>query len=265
MHATAVEDLKASIGNHWRLWANLGLRDIRGRYRRTVIGPFWTVLSSFIMIFSLGLVYALLWKIDTREFLPYFCAGYITWVLFTTTVNESCSAFISAEAIIKSLSLPYLVHIFRVIWRNLLVFAHNLVVYAVVLIFFQIWPGWTLLWVPVGLLLVSLNLLWLGLVVSVLSARFRDMIQIVASILQVFFFITPIFWPVERVKDVPIAKLVLADANLAYHLVEIVRAPLSGKEPATLTVIVVVCTAVLGNLLGMIFFNKMRSRIAFWL
>jgi ABC-type polysaccharide/polyol phosphate export permease len=265
MRASAIQDFQSSVRDHWRVWINLGIRDIRARYRRTVIGPFWTVLSSFIMIIALGLVYALLWKVEIREFLPYFCAGYITWILFTTNINESCSAFINSEAIIKSLSLPYLIHILRVIWRNLLVFAHNLVVYAVVLIFFNIWPGWALLWVPIALLLLSLNVLWIGVVVAVLGARFRDLIQIVASILQVLFFVTPIFWPVDKLNEAPAAKFILSDANLAYHLVEIVRAPLSGRDPPSLTVAIMICSAIAGNLLGMMFFNRLRSRIAYWL
>jgi ABC-type polysaccharide/polyol phosphate export permease len=265
MHVSGVQDLQLSLLDHWRVWVNLGIRDIRGRYRRTVIGPFWTVLSSFIMIISLGLVYALLWKVEVREFLPYFCAGYITWILFTTNINESCSAFINAEAIIKTLSLPYLVHLLRVIWRNLMVFGHNLVVYAAVLFYFDNWPGWTLLWVPIALLLLSLNVLWIGMVVAILASRFRDLIQVVASIMQVLFFITPIFWPVDKLNDAPLAKFVLSDANLAFHLVEVVRAPLSGRDIPSLTLAIMIFSAIAGNLGAMMFFNRLRSRIAYWL
>ena len=265
MQLNAVQDLNVSVRSYWRLWMNLGIRDIRGRYRRTVIGPFWTVLSNAVMIVSLGLVYSILWKLPVRELLPYFCAGYITWTMFTTVVNESSGAFIGADAIIKSLGLPYLLHILRVVWRNLLLFAHSLVVYAAVMVAFKIWPGRALLLAPFGLLVLSVNLFWISLVVAIVCTRFRDVIQVVTSLLQVLFFLTPIFWPVDRLDGVPIARFVLADANLAYHFVEVVRAPLMGRAPSALTWTYLIATGLAGNALAMVFFNRYRARVAFWL
>ncbi|MEQ1726972.1 MAG: ABC transporter permease [Vicinamibacterales bacterium] len=265
MQLSATQDLAASLRTHWRLWLNLGIRDTRGRYRRTVLGPFWTVLSNAVMIVSLGLVYSILWKLPVRELLPYFCAGYITWTMLTTVVSESAVAFIGADPIIKSLSLPYLVHILRVIWRNLILFAHSLVVYAAVMIYFRLWPGASLLLLPPALLLLSLNFLWISLVVAVVCTRFRDVIQVVASVLQVLFFVTPIFWPVERLEGIRMATFVLADANFAYHLVDVVRGPLIGEAPHALTWIFLIVSAILGNVFALAFFERHRRHLAFWL
>jgi ABC-type polysaccharide/polyol phosphate export permease len=265
MQMSALQDLRSSIYAHRGLWINLGIRDIRGRYRRTIIGPFWNVLNTAIVVGALGVVYALLWRVEIRVFLPYFCSGYIAWILFTSTISESCSAFIGAEPIIRSLPLPYLIHILRVIWRNVIVFAHNLVVYVGVIAYFQIWPGANLLWVPVGVLLVCVNVFWIGLVVALFCARFRDVIPMVTSFLQVLFFITPIFWPADRLSVVPVVSALLSDANLAYHVVEVMRAPLSGQSPSLGTLIALTACGLLGNVVAVMFFNRYRTRVAFWL
>lgn len=265
MHLTAVQDLSQSLSRHRRLWVNLAVRDIRLRYRRTVLGPFWTVLSNGVLIVSLGLVYSILWQLPTRELLPYFCAGYVTWTMFTLMVNESALAFIHADPIIKSLSLPYVVHLMRVLVRNLILFAHSLAVYAAVMLYFRVWPGWSLLIVPPALALLTLNFFWMGLLLAILCTRFRDVLQVVTSVLQVVFFVTPIFWPPERLGSAKIARLVLVDANFVFHLIDAVRAPLIGHVPHRLTWLVLGVTAVLGNALALWMFSRYRRQLAFWL
>ncbi len=260
----AVRDLAETVG-YWHLWLNLGTRDIRARYRRTVIGPFWTILSGAILIVSLGLLYSLLWHIEVSTFLPYFSAGYISWIFVSSNISESCSALIGGEAIIKSLKLPYNIHIARVLWRNLLVFGHGLVVHAAVLIFFKLWPTEKTLLLPLGLLLVMFNLFWMGIIVAVLCARFRDVVQLVASVIQIFFFITPIFWPVERLADHPGAKFVLADLNVVYHLVDVVRQPLLGQAPDGRSYLFLIVVGVVGWAVTLWFFARFRRRIAYWL
>jgi len=250
---------------HWRLWLKLGARDIKARYRRTMIGPFWTVLSGAILIFSLGLVYSILWNIELAKFLPYFSAGYISWVFITTNISENCSAFVSADAVIKSLRLPYTIHIMRVIWRNLVVFGHSLVVHVAVLIYFRYPVSREMLLLPVGLVLVMINMVWLGMGVAIVCTRFRDIVQVVGSVLQIAFFITPIFWPVENLAKHPLAKFIVADLNLAYHLVEVVRRPLIGEAPAMLSYLVLIGAGILGSILSVLLFSRFQRRIAYWL
>ena len=124
-------DLREGFGR-WHLWFNLAWKDIRSRYRRTVIGPFWTVLSTATLVEALGFVNATLWHVQISVYLPFFCAGYIAWLLFITIVNESGSSLIAAEASIKAIRIPYSVFVLRVLTRNLIVFGHNLLVFALV-------------------------------------------------------------------------------------------------------------------------------------
>ena len=101
---------------------------------------------------------------------------------------------IGAENIIKQTNLPLSVHVYRVVWSNLLVFFHNAAIFVIVAVLFSIWPGWMGLFALAGLALLCLNGIWVGLFLGIISARFRDMPPIVASILRIAFFVTPIIW-----------------------------------------------------------------------
>lgn len=248
----------------WPLWAALAWRDVRGRYRRTVLGPFWTVLTSAVMIAALGTVYPFLWGIDVKNFLPYFSAGYLTWILITTNVNESCVALIHSESVIRSLPIPYSVFIFRILLRNLIVFMHGMVAHAVVILAFGTPVGWSLLLAPVGLLLLTINCFWLGLLLSVVCARFRDVLQIITHLIQILFLTTPVIWTAEQLAGQPLLKTLLVDVSPLYHLIDVVRAPLIGAVPSTASYTYMVVSAVLGSAFAVTLFRRYYVRLAYW-
>ena len=262
--APVYADLIAGTGR-WHLWRALAWKDIKGRYRRTVIGPFWTVLSTAILVATLGVVYSLLWHEDIAVYLPYFCAGYISWYLFSTIINESGTALILEEATVKSIRVPYSVFIFRVIARNVVVFAHNLVIFAALVLIFRKPVGWQIVLMPVGLLLSLPTYFWVSLLLATICARFRDLIQLVLNLTSILFFVTPIFFEPSRLAGSRFATFLLVTANPAYHLVEVIRAPLLGKTPDLLTYVYLVGMALFGFAVLLLFLRRVYGRIAYWL
>lgn len=209
----------------WRIWGTLGWHDIRQRYRRSVLGPFWFTLSTAIMVVVLGALYATLLKQEISEYLPFLAAGLVVWQYLASAMNEGCNAFIGSAALIKQVRLPLTVHVCRITWRNFVILLHNLPVLVALLIFFGRWPGPEFILVPFGLLLLLLHGVWLGVALGILCARFRDIPPIVANIVQVAFFFTPVMWMPEILED----RAWLANYNPFYHLIEIVRAPVVGR------------------------------------
>jgi lipopolysaccharide transport system permease protein len=258
------DDLRRGLARY-HLWCNLAWNDIRARYRRTVLGPFWTVLSTATLVGALGMVNAILWHTAVATYLPFFCAGYISWLLFLTIINESGSALIESEQTLKSVRIPYCVFIFRVVLRNLIVFAHNITIFVVVAIIFGKWPTASIFLLPVGLTLAILNYIWISLLLAVIGARFRDVIPLVINLTTVLFFITPIFWQPAQLEAVPAARFALADANFAYHLVEVIRAPLLGQTPGLLSYVYLGVAALFGYAFTGLFLRRFYGRIAYWL
>ena len=114
-----------------------------------------------------------------------------------------------------------------------------------------------------SLLLVVINLTWVALILGVLCTRYRDLPQIVGSILQILFYLTPIMWMPNLLPQR--TGLYLLDLNPAYHLLQIVRAPLLGKLPTLLNWEVSFGLALIGWIMAIMFYGRYKRRIAYWL
>ena len=213
------EGLRAS-----HVWGTLGLHDIRQRYRRSVIGPFWYTLSTAILVLVLGFLYSTLLRQDISNYMPFLAIGLIVWQYIAAMANESCTVFIEASYLIKAIRMPLTIHVARLGWRNFIIFIHNLPVILIMLIAFDRLPGWGVLMVPVGVLILMLNGIWIGIVLGILCARYRDIQPIIGNFVQITFFFTPIMWMPEILED----RAWVAEYNPFYHLIELIRAPLLG-------------------------------------
>ena len=132
-YPATLRDIRQGVLN-WPMWSRLGWSDVKGRYRRTVLGPFWATLSLGIVIFAMSVVMARLFNAELNKFLPYFTAGMVTWTLVSALINEGTLVFITAETLIKSLKFPLTTLICALVWRNAIVFAHNLLILVFVLL-----------------------------------------------------------------------------------------------------------------------------------
>jgi ABC-type polysaccharide/polyol phosphate export permease len=242
------------------LWGRLAWQDVLLRYRRSALGPFWLTLSMGLMVGALGIIYGDLFKVDMNDYLPYLTVSLLIWNLIQSCISDGCQTFIEAEWIIRQINLPLSMFPFRVVCRNIIIFAHNLVIYLAILLIFPIHVGWVTLAAIPGLLLLLVNALWCSTLLGMLSARFRDLPQIVASILQIAFFATPVIWRVNLINN----KL-LVDLNPFYHFIELVRAPLLGQSATLVSWLVVAGITIVGCVSTFLFYRSHRTRIAFWI
>lgn len=245
----------------WPLWTMLGWNDIKQRYRRSVLGPFWITLSVGIFISVLGVIYSHIFKVELATYMPFLALGYVLWGFISQTVIESCNAFQEGERIIKQIRLPYSMYVFRVVWRNFLVLLHTIVIFVPLAIIFSVKLDLGIVLVIPGLILLYINLIWVSIVLSILCARYRDLLQIVTTGVQIMLFATPIMWPVETLGTARI----IADVNPLYHVLDIVRGPLLGHAPSALSWAVSAGLAVVGSTLALLLLRQTVRRIVFWL
>ncbi|WP_430389205.1 ABC transporter permease [Dyella sp. 20L07] len=260
--AAAVSDIVAAT-RRMPLVGILGWQDVRQRYRRSALGPLWLTISMGVMIATIGIVFGTLFKSPMTEFLPSLASGIILWGFISTVINDGCTSFISSDAIIRQLPIPLFVHVLRMTWRNVIILGHNLLILPIVFIAVgkSVHP---VIFVSIaGFVLLVVNLLWMGLILGAACARFRDLSQIVASVLQVVFYLTPIMW-LPRSLPANVSAYLL-DFNPAYHLLEIIRAPLLGDLPSAMNWAVSGALAVLGWMVALLFYARFRRRIAYWL
>lgn len=258
--AATNRDLLAAF-RAWPLWVMLGWNDIRLRYRRSVLGPFWITLSMAIFIALLGVIYSNIFKMEIRTYLPYLTVGYIVWGFIAQTTNESSGAFQEGERIIRQIKLPYSVFVLRVVWRNFIVFLHTIVIFIPIAVFFDVRPGLVSVLALPGLALVYLNQIWVTLTLAILCTRYRDVQQIVATAVQLILFVTPIMWPITALGDAAIVAYI----NPAYHLIDLVRAPMLGQAPSIYSWLVATACAAVGWAAAILLLHRASRRLVFWL
>ena len=258
--ALALADLRNGLASV-HVWAMLGWQEIRQRYRRSVIGPFWLTLSTAVLVGAMGPLYGRLFGQELSAFFPYLAIGLVVWQFMAAMINDSTQVFLAAEPFIKQIRLPFTVHVLRMLWRNAIIFAHNAVIIALVMAFFPNTWSWSIPLALVGVLALLLNGLWVATLLGALCARFRDIPLVVASLVQVAFFLTPVLWKAETLGRHRWA----ADINPLFHFIELVRAPLLGTMPSALSWIAVGAVTVAGFLVMIPFFSRFRGRIAYWL
>lgn len=257
-----LQDLSQSL-RQWPLWTHLGWQDLLRQYRRSVLGPAWIAINMAIFTAAFGWIGSQLFNQNPKTYVPYFCLGNVFFGFLTTMFNEGCRTYVDAAAFLKQAAYPKFSFVFRVMWRSLLMLLHQLPLIVVVL-----WYG--------GNLGGALWLLWLaGLAVTVLSAtlvlavlaalatRYRDVPMVVASVLQIAFFVTPVMWHASQLSSER-AQLLTALNPLAVWL-DLMRQPLLGAAPPTSTWLA--SGLVLGLLLVVCSFTYLiaRRRINYWL
>jgi ABC-type polysaccharide/polyol phosphate export permease len=241
----------------------LGWQDVRQRYRRSSLGPFWLTISMSVMIATIGIVFGKIFHTPMADFLPFLTMGMILWGFISAVINEACTSFVVAEGIIKQLPIPLFVHVLRILWRNIVILGHNIIIFPLVLLAFgESLSLMAFISIP-GFLLVLVNLTWMALILAVLCTRYRDLSQIVGSVLQVIFYLTPIMWMPKLLPGH--VSLYLLDLNPAYHLLGIIRSPLLGQLPPRMSWCVSIVLAFMGWSVALFVYGRYKHRIAYWL
>jgi lipopolysaccharide transport system permease protein len=185
------------------------------------------------------------------------------WGLIAAIVNDGANAFIAAQSMIVQLPLPKIAHLVRVVWRSLILSAHNIILLPIVIVLVGGKTAWAILLWPVGLLLGVTALTGLALSLSVVASRFRDLPPIVNSVMTVAFYLSPVLW-IKTAAGENILLDSILDWNPFYHLLQIMRMPLIGELPTNQNWIFSAVALVVFWVIGLLIFRRYENRIAYW-
>jgi ABC-type polysaccharide/polyol phosphate export permease len=240
----------------------LAMQDIKLRYRRSALGPFWITISMATVIYTMGFLYGYLFHAKISEYFPFLSAGLITWSFISLVANEVPNSFVESHGFVLNYPLPFSVYVMKIIARNFIIFLHNIVVFIPVAIYFDVAVNWNIFWLIPGLAALVFVGVTLGIVLATLGTRYRDIPQLIASLTQMGFYLTPIMW---QPKLIPAKYALFYKLNPAYQFVELIRAPLLGKPISLETWEMVGIVAVVSFALCCLVLLKFRNRIAFWI
>jgi ABC-type polysaccharide/polyol phosphate export permease len=237
--------------------------DMRTRYTRTALGPWWSVLSNVVFVFAIGITFGSLFGQPINTFLPYVAASMACWTFVSSTVVEAPMSFVRGAGIVTSYPIPLSTMAIRTVADKFALFGHFLVVYVLLALYFKvpITPLSGMLFVP-ALLVYAVAGYGLALGLGILGARYRDIAPALGSLMLLVFMVTPIFWQKVGMSE---KTHWLIDINPFYHFVEIGRAPLLGYYATATNWTVSICVALVLLVSSLFIFASMRRKIYYWM
>jgi ABC-type polysaccharide/polyol phosphate export permease len=258
----AMSDLSEGL-RRWRSWSYLSVENVKNRYRRTVLGPWWLTLQMGIFVTGITIVFGhLLNAGGLREFLPYVAVGYIVFMLLVGLTTAAAGVFVAGSSTLKSTRQPLSNLVLRDVGVEFIHFSHNLVLYVVFLVagLVPLSPK-ILIALPV-VAVIAVNGLFVGLWLGMAVARFRDVQPFINSIVGVLIFFTPVFYDPKKLS--PGIQIAVLSWNPFTYAIQAFRAPLIGAPLLPSYYIGFAIFTVLNVVLGLAVFTRARSRLPYW-
>ncbi|HEX3791098.1 MAG TPA: ABC transporter permease [Pseudonocardiaceae bacterium] len=283
----AFGDLTAGFAAR-RLWSHVGWQDVKRRYSRSLIGPFWMTITMATTTVGLGALFGVLLHNKLSTFLPYIGTGMIVWGFIGGCLMDGPDCFTGSDEMIKTVPVPFTALVLRTVWRQLITFAHNMVIYVVFLVLFfsslhqknytitgapcvpggvpcEPGLGWSALLAIPGFLMLVITMTAATLALGVVAARFRDIKPLIGAIVQLLFFFTPISWPLDTLVQSIGSSQWIIQVNPLFHFVQIVRQPLIGQRVDWWSWALAGAFTVLSWVFALYLMRRYRHRIAYWL
>jgi len=237
-------------------------RDVKVRYKQTVLGAAWAVIQPFFMMVVFSLFFGRLAHMPSDGF-PYpvftFCA-LLPWQLFAHALTESSNSIVASERLITKVYFPRLVIPIAAVLGGLVDFFIAFVILLGMMAYYRIVPGWTIVALPGLILLAIATALAVGLWLSALNVQYRDVRYTINFLVQVWLFATPVAYPSSII---PQRWRPLYGLNPMAGVVEGFRWALLGKtDPPGALLWVSVAVVILLLMGGLYYFRRMEQQFA---
>ena len=252
-----------SILKKVNLWAFLGYFDLKLKYRRAFLGPWWVVIGMAISAGLMCMLWSTIFNLDWKEYLSYLFSGFIIWIYISNQISESPEIFFKESArLIKSYPNPPLFYVFRKCFLNLLVFMHHIPLIIIICLFVQTdFNIRTVLTMPIGILLVFLNFIFLSSILGILAARFKDIDPTVKALMPPMLLLTPVLWNPEMLGEFSY----FIYFNPFTYFISVIRNDLIGLSFDIYIWLGMIFITIINLVIFIILYHKKRNRIIFWI
>ncbi len=247
----------------YEFWMTFGMNDIKAKYRRSKLGQWWITLSVALFILVIGALYQGIFNADSKTYLVYVAIGYIIWLFMQDSIGSGCLVIAQAKPFLLQKKWPISTFIYRLVYREILIFFHHVVLVPPLFLWLGLWPGLIGIFYSIlGMLLVIFTSFWIIFLLAIISLRFRDFSPIIQSLLRMAFFATPIIWQERNLGQ--LGEYINLLNPFGYFL-KIVREPLLGNSFPQQAWLVSSCISVGLLVLTLCVFASTNKRIQYWL
>ena len=239
-------------------------RDIKVKYRQTLLGFLWAVLQPLIMmvIFTFFMAKTMRVASDGMEYPVFAFSGLILWLLFSSGLTNAGNSMISNSQIIKKIYFPRLVIPIASVLVSLFDFLVTIPVFVILLIVLRqpvdVWSG--LVFWPVGLLLTIIATLGPGSLLAALNVKYRDFRYVIPFLVQALLFLTPAIYPITILKNHWLQYLLAV--NPMYAAITVFRLPMTQAAPDVGLILVSVASGIFFLFAGLFYFTRTESYFA---
>jgi len=236
-------------------------RDLRVRYKQTVLGAAWVLIQPVVSMLVFTFVFGNLAGIpsDGHPYAIFVFTALLPWTLFSASVQASSSSVVGSAQMVSKIYFPRLIIPLASIGANIVNFLISSLLLVLLMLYYNMSWHWELVLLPLLLLGVLLTTLGIGIFLAALTVIYRDFRNITSFILQLWFYLTPVVYPSSLVAE---KWQWLIALNPMVGLIEGFRAVFLGSPLNTTTLLISSSVALLLFLFGIFYFNRAEPRFA---
>ncbi len=255
--------MTARFEKYLPLMRELIARDLKVKYRRSVLGYLWSLLNPLLMMAILTMVFSQIFRFNIPNYPLYLICGQTLWTFFNESTNQAMYAVLSNGALLKKVYIPkYIFPISRVL-SSFVTMSFSLVAIVIVLLVTCTPLYWSALLFPVPLFFLLLFSMGVGMVLSALSVYFRDVVHLYSVVTLAWMYLTPIFYSLDIV---PQKVAFLIQCNPMFHYIDFFRELLLyGRVPGPGTWLFCILSSLLALAIGVAVFRKMQRNFILYL
>lgn len=217
--------LRVELGELWRFRELLGFlawRDVRVRYAQTLMGAAWALLEPLVGVLVFTLIFNRVAGFEAGDVpYPLHCfAAMLLWTFFSRALRDVATSLVVNAPVLRKVYFPRLALPCAALLATLVDLACMLLMYFLLLAYYGLAPTPRLLTLPLWIALAAINVLGMGLLLSAINVRFRDVTRVLPFLIQVWLFVTPVAYPLEKI---PAAWLGVYSLNPMVGVVEATR------------------------------------------
>ena len=241
------------------LIGHLVARQVQRRFSRTALGPAWVLVTFAGYLGLMTLVSSAVLNLEPSSIVPHIAVGIALWLFLTATFTECSLVFVNNKQHLINTPLPYSAFIFSSLLANMVMLGIYVGATFILLRVFAVPFNGNIAWLLLTLPIFFGFVLGTSLVLAVVSSFVRDMAHLVATIMQLGIFVTPVWW---REQDLHRFDQALV-FNPFVHMINIVRDPLLGYPPQQTALVAAAVISVVVLVVGVVSFSMSRGRIAY--
>jgi lipopolysaccharide transport system permease protein len=250
----------AELWRYRELLFRLVWRDVKARYKQTMLGPLWAVLRPLVSMVLMAAIFGGLAGFKSGTSVPYplfLYGGLLVWTYFSSAITGSSSSLLNYAGMLGKAYFPRLFAPFAAVTAPLVDFGIALLIVFGLFGYYGRWPSWHIVFLPFFVLLAGLAGLGVGLWLCGISVRFRDVPFTLPFAIQIWFYVTPVLYPVSKLPR-PFSTLLAL--NPVTSVVDGFKWSLLGITPPNVPVVIGSSFFVLALLVGGLFFFRRTER-----